>query len=154
MGGLPYPWLEKVVSGISKGKNHKWTHDRPASDKYFLAIEQWYVSQVAYLTQRLKDLNVFDGTVVLWSTNEGRGFHEPGDEDGRTDLAFGIMNGGDVFKPGRVIAVAQPGHIAPEKAIHYPNNVLNAVAKTFGYAGGNLGTAYRSQGGATPYLTA
>jgi len=154
MGSLKYPWLEKVEAGISKDGNHAWTHDRPSKDKYFMAIEQWWLQQLAYLVTRLKELKVFDNTVVLASTNEGRGYHDPGDQEGRNDLTYLLIgSGGGTFKTGRVVDFGVPGWIDPKIVLHHSPPMLNTIAKSFGYTGAPFGNGYRNQAGPNPFLT-
>jgi hypothetical protein len=106
-----YSWLESRQPGVSQSNLHGFTHVNPATgkrgDKWFLEIEKWYVEQVAYFVAQLKALNVFDGTVILWTTTESRTYHERppvSDEEARVDLMYVLIgSGGGYYKTGYVV---------------------------------------------------
>jgi hypothetical protein len=159
VGGVRYDWLEGREPGIGARTHHQWTHQPSTGDwseglRYFRAIERWYMEEVGFVVDELKRLGVFDDTLVLWGTNEGRGQHGV-DEQGRQDRTY-VMFGslGGTYGTGRVLDFEVDGYVPPERAYHYSPALLLNIAQAFGYTGATFGDAYRNQAGAMPGLRA
>lgn len=159
VNGIKYRWLEGRQAGISEKSHHGWTHHPSTGDwsqglRYFREIERWYLEEVGFLVDELKRLDAFEGTLVLWGTNEPRGPHGA-DEDGREDLTyvlFGDLNGH--FDTGKVVDVQVDGYRPPESRHDYRPALLLAIAQAFGYGADTFGSSYHCQGGPMPGLTA
>lgn len=159
VGGPNYPWLESRMPGMSSQSRHGWTHEPETGNwdiglPFFREQEKWYMEEVGYFVDQLKRLEVFDNTLVLWGTNEGRGQHGD-DEQGRNDRTYMMLGSlGGHYNTGRVVDVQVQGWVPPESRQDYGPCLLLDVAQAYGYTESTFGNAYRCSGGPTPNLTA
>jgi len=93
--------------------------------------------------------------VVLAGTNEGRGWHDSGDEDKRVDQVYLLIgSGGGTYKTNRVLDFGTEGSfVDPKIKINRNTAVLANVGKAFGLKITTFGHGYYGQAGAAPYLT-
>jgi hypothetical protein len=85
-------------------------HDSPDVLKQFLALQQWYASQFAYLVGRLAAIDEGDGTTmldntaVLWADSLG----EPSNHTSGP-VPFVLAGGKTFFRTGRYVKLSGPG---------------------------------------------
>lgn len=124
-----HPWL-----GFNDGYHQAITHHQPTRAADYAAVNQWLVSQLAYLLDQLKAASegagtLLDNTVVYFSSEMGFGNGHDG-----TDLPMivGGGRGGMIPRQGRLLG--RPGH--------GNGNVLVALMRAMGVSMSNFGDGY------------
>jgi hypothetical protein len=96
----------KFLEGVQGALHLDLTHNGRAADKeeMYLKTNQFHIAQFAYLTQRMKDINEGDGTLLDHSILMLTSSLFDGDAHGANQLPFLLTGkGGGTLKPGRVL---------------------------------------------------
>jgi hypothetical protein len=96
----------KFLEGVQGALHLDLTHNGRAADKeeMYLKTTQFHIAQFAYLTQRMKDINEGDGTLLDHSILMLTSSLFDGDAHGANQLPFLLTGkGGGTLKPGRVL---------------------------------------------------
>jgi hypothetical protein len=93
-------------------------------------IHQWYMEQLAYLVQRLKERNLLNDTLIVVGSDIAVGNHT------LDNIPFVFAGGGSVLQTGRAIDCGNVSHV----------KVLNTILKCFGVSEENFGDLDKSVG--------
>jgi hypothetical protein len=96
----------KFLEGVQGALHLDLTHNGRAADKEEMDLKtnQFHIAQFAYLTQRMKDINEGDGTLLDHSILMLTSSLFDGDAHGANQLPFLLTGkGGGTLKPGRVL---------------------------------------------------
>lgn len=122
VGQARFHWL-----GVNEGQHdlsHEPDSNKEAQEK-LTRINQWYCSQVAYLTKRLAETpepggtgNMLDNTLIVWTNELGQGNSHTLD-----NIPFVLVGNGLGFKMGRSLKYDRVPH----------NRLLMSLANGFGH---------------------
>ena len=96
----------KFLEGVQGALHLDLTHNGKAADKeaMYLKTNQYHIEQFAYLTQRMKEINEGDGTLLDHSILVATSSLFDGDAHSANQLPFLITGKGNgTIKPGRVL---------------------------------------------------
>jgi len=93
-------------------------------------IQQWYMEQLAYLIQRLKDSDMLDDTLIVVGSDIAVGVHT------MDAIPLVFAGGRDFLSTGRAIDGNNSSHV----------KVLNSILKCFGINENNFGVLDPSVG--------
>lgn len=114
--------------------SHQYNHSDPVvrreARESLTIIHQWYMEQLAYLIQRLKDRNLLDETLIVVGSDIAVGVHT------MDAIPFVFAGGGSFLTTGRAIDCAGASHV----------KVLNSILKCFGINENNFGDLDQSTG--------
>jgi hypothetical protein len=102
----------KFVEGVQGALHLDLTHNGHAPDKeaMYLKTNQYHIAQFAYLTQRMKDINEGDGTLLDHSILMLASSLFDGDAHGANQLPVILTGkGGGTLKTGRVLDYLDKG---------------------------------------------
>jgi len=102
----------KFVEGVQGALHLDLTHNGHAADKeaMYLKTNQYHIAQFAYLTQRMKDINEGDGTLLDHSILMLTSSLFDGDAHGANQLPIILTGkGGGTLKTGRVLDYLDKG---------------------------------------------